>query len=312
MSPKNAVGNMRSVARDIFLHALSYSAISKAFESQVQYERGVLRIAEDLFDLSAYSRVFVVSMGKAAHSMVEALTAQVGGMTGIVAASTAPHSQVHGFRYFEGGHPTPNAESFRAGEAILRALSSQTARSLVIYLISGGGSSIVEKPVDEEIKLSDMIAMHRALVLSGAPIAEINAIRKHLSAVKGGRMARAAAAAQQVSIMVSDVPENALDSLASGPTMPDSSTVEDCYRIADQYQLLPSFPAAVRELFEQRALEETPKAGDSAFHRSRWWPVLSNRSVVEAASAKAVMSGFAVEVDNTCDDWNYRSEEHTS
>ncbi len=296
---------MRSVARDIFLHALSYSAISKAFESQVQYERGVLRIAEDLFDLSAYSRVFVVSMGKAAHSMVEALTAQVGGMTGIVAASTAPHSQVHGFRYFEGGHPTPNAESFRAGEAILRALSSQTARSLVIYLISGGGSSIVEKPVDEEIKLSDMIAMHRALVLSGAPIAEINAIRKHLSAVKGGRMARAAAAAQQVSIMVSDVPENALDSLASGPTMPDSSTVEDCYRIADQYQLLPSFPAAVRELFEQRALEETPKAGDSAFHRSRWWPVLSNRSVVEAASAKAVMSGFAVEVDNTCDDWNY-------
>ena len=113
---------------------------------------------------------------------------------------------------------------------------AQPASALVIFLLSGGGSSIVEKPIDDEISLDDLIATYRALVHSGAPIAEINAVRKHLSAVKGGRLALAASPAQQVSLLVSDVPDNTPDALASGPTMPDSTTVEDCYRIAEKYE----------------------------------------------------------------------------
>jgi hydroxypyruvate reductase len=273
----------------------------------VHCERGVLRVCEDLYDLQAYSRVLAISIGKAGHTLAEALAQQVGeySLEGIVATSVEPSAQVRGFRYFRGGHPTPNAESIQAAKAIRKALEAQTAASLVIFMLSGGGSSIVEKPIDDEISLDDLIATYRALVLSGAPIAEINAIRKHLSSVKGGRLAQAAFPAQQVSLLVSDVPDNTPDALASGPTMPDSTSVEDCYRIAEKHGLLPQFPHSTRELFERHALEETPKTDDQAFLRSRWWTILSNQTAIEQAQKAAERAGFTVHIDNSCDDWDY-------
>src|ERR1700746_2824873 len=297
---------MRDTAREIFQYALEQASIPKAFARNVHCERGILRICEDLYDLNAHGRVLVVSIGKAGHTLVEALEAQVGSrLEGIVASSVDPPSQVHGFRYFRGGHPTPNADSVRAAEAILKSLSAQTASSLVIFMLSGGGSAIAEKPIDDDISLDDLMATYRALVLSGAPIAEINAIRKHLSDVKGGRLALAAYPAQQVSLLVSDVPDSTPDALASGPTMADSTTVQDCYRIAQKYQLAAQFPQSTRELFERRALEETPKSDDPAFIRARWWTVLSNQAAVEQASIAAERAGFFVHIDNSCDDWDY-------
>jgi glycerate 2-kinase len=297
---------MREKAREIFLRALAEASIDKGFARHVYCERGLLRVCEDLYDLHSYSRVLVVSLGKAGHTMVEALSAQVGAsLEGIVASSVEPAAQVHGFRYFRGGHPTPNAESIEAASAMLRMLEAQPASALIIFLLSGGGSSIVEKPIDDEISLDDLIATYRALVHSGAPIAEINAVRKHLSAVKGGRLAQAAFPAQQVSLLVSDVPDNTPDALASGPTMPDSTTVEDCHRIVEKYELLKQLPQATRELFERHALEETPKSDDLAFQRARWWPVLSNQTAIEEASVAAERAGFLVHVDNSCDDWDY-------
>jgi len=297
---------MRQHARDIFRHALAEASIAKGFARHVHCERGILRVREDLYDLHSYSRVLVVSLGKAGHTMVEALADQVGSsLEGIVASSTESATQVHGFRYFRGGHPTPNADSIQAAGAILRMLEAQPASALVIFLLSGGGSSIVEQPIDDEVSLDDLIATYRALVHSGAPIAEINAVRKHLSAVKGGRLAQAAFPAQQVSLLVSDVPDSTPDALASGPTMPDSTTVEDCYRIAEKYELLKQFPPSTRELFERHAFDETPKSDDPAFHCARWWPVLSNQTAIGKASVAAERAGFIVHVDNSCDDWDY-------
>ncbi len=298
---------MRLLAREIFHRALRESAIDEAFSRQLHCERGILRICEDLYDLHSYSRVLVVSIGKAGHTMAEALVQQVGeaSLDGIVACPVEPPRQVRGFRYFRGGHPMPNAESVHAASAIRKVLGAQNAAALIIFMISGGGSSIVEKAIDDEISLDDLIATYRALVLCGAPIAEINAIRKHLSAVKGGRLARAAFPAQQVSLLVSDVPDTTPDALASGPTMPDSTSVEDCYRIAEKHGLLPQLPHSIRELFDRHALEETPKSDDPAFLRSRWWTILSNRTAIEQASAAAVQAGFRVRVDNSCDDWDY-------
>ena len=297
---------MRDSARAIFRAALAAASISKGFARHLHCERGILRVRDDLYDLQSYSHVFVISLGKAGHTMVEALAEQTGSsLEGIVASSVQPATQVRGFRYFRGGHPTPNAESIQAANAILRALEAQPASALVIFMISGGGSSIVEKTMDDETSLDDLIATYRALVHSGAPIAEINAVRKHLSAVKGGRLAQAAFPAQQVSLLVSDVPDNTPDALASGPTMPDSTTVEDCYRIAKKYELLKQFPQATRELFERHALEETPKSDDPAFVRARWWTVLSNQTAIEEASIAAERAGFIVQVDNSCDDWDY-------
>ena len=302
---------MRDLACQIFQHALAEANVDRAFDRYVELNRGVLRVGDDLFDLAAYTRHFVVSVGKAANTMVEALAAKAGeGFEGIVASpdaggSVATAQQVRGYRYFRGGHPTPNADSMLAADAVLRALRSLDPHSLVLFMISGGGSSILEKPLDSEISLPDLIATYKALVLCGAPIAEINAIRKHLSAVKGGRLALAANGAQQVSLLVSDVPDATPDALASGPTMPDSTSIFDCKTLVAKYDLLPQFPASVRELFEQDALEETPKSDDPVFVRSRWCTILSNKSAVDAAAAEATRLGFAVEIDNSCDDWDY-------
>jgi hydroxypyruvate reductase len=307
IADEKAAHEMRATARDIFLHALAESSIAKAFDRHVSYSRGVLRVCDDLYDLGAYNRIFVLAMGKAAHTMVEALAAQVGpGLSGIVSAPTEPDAQLSNFRYYRGGHPLPNAESLRAADATLKAMHALPAKALALYLISGGGSAVIEKPIDSDIPLEDVVATYRALVHSGAPIAEINAIRKHLSAIKGGRLAAAAPLAQHLSIMVSDVPDDALDSLASGPTMPDTSTDDDCYAIAQKHNLLPALPGSVRELFERHALDETPKKDDPTFVRSRWWPVLSNATAQTAAAAEAATHGFAVELDNSCDDWDYR------
>lgn len=300
---------MKEIARHIFDHALRESSVGAAFARNISCERGVLRICEDLYDLNSYSRVFVVSLGKAAHSLLAALHEQTGErFEGIVASPVAPEFHVRGFRYFQGGHPLPNADSIRAAEAMLKALGTLNESCLVIFLISGGGSACAEKPIDDEISLDDLIASYRTLVNCGAPIGEINAIRKHLSAIKGGRLAQAAYAAQQVSILISDVPDNMPDALASGPTMPDSTTVEECFAIASRYNLLSAesgLPRSVAELFERHALEETPKSDDPAFIRARWWTVLSNAVMLDAAKAEAERQGFTVEIDNSCDDWDY-------
>lgn len=297
---------MRSTAREIFLHALSESSAEKAFARHLGYESGVLRVCDDLYPLGSYSRVLTVSFGKAGHRMAEMLSRMAGPtIQGIVADPNPPPYQLPGYRYFAGGHPHPNAESVRAAESILKSLAALNSESLALFLVSGGGSAVVEKPLDPEISLDDLVATYRTLVHSGAPIAQMNAVRKHLSAVKGGRMAQAAQGAQQVSILLSDVPENALEFLSSGSTMPDSSTVEDCYRIVAEQQMLVDLPASVRDLFESHALQETPNAGDPAFARSRWWKVLSSETAEKAAASAATRQGFAVKIDDGCDDWDY-------
>ena len=297
---------MRELLREIFLQTLSEISIPRVFGHKVEYSRGVLRIEQDLYDLGSYGRVLVIAIGKAAHTMLEALIVQTGPiLEGIVVCSHPLRAQQPGFRCFLGGHPLPNQESVRAAKAILKYLSGLNEYTLVIYLISGGGSAIVESFRDEEASLEDLVSTYRVLVHSGATISEINAIRKHLSAVKGGRMAQAAHPARQVSIMVSDVPETALDALASGPTMPDSTTAADCYRIAEKHGIVPQLPAVVRSVFEEHALEETPKSDDPAFAAARWWPILSSVSAAKTAASLISKHGFAVEIDNTPDDWTY-------
>ena len=297
---------MRISARDIFHRSLAQATVEKAFDRHLHCERGVLRICDDLYDLSRYPQVVVISIGKAAYSMLNALHAHIGERaTGVAVGPTEAEEELPGFQYICGGHPVPTHGSVRAASAILKALEKVTPSALVVFLMSGGGSAVAEKPIVSGMTLEDLAATYQPLVLSGGTIAEINAIRKHLSAIKGGRLARAAAPAQQVSILVSDVPDNALDALASGPTMPDSSTVAECFAIADRYRLLEQFPEPVRSAFQNRKLEETPKQGDQAFAHSRWWTVLSNSVVLQAAAAEAGRAGFAVEVDNSCDDWDY-------
>jgi len=296
---------MHELARQIFNETLAEISIPRVFNRKVEYSRGILRVEQDLYDLNSFERVLVIAIGKAAHTMLESLLAQTGPTLQGIVCSVPSSSQQPGFRYFAGGHPLPTEESVRGARAILKALSGLNEHTLVAYLISGGASAMVEVPIEEDISLDDLVETYRVLVHSGATISEINAIRKHLSAVKGGRLAQAAFPARQLSIMVSDVPEHSLDALASGPTMPDSSTDTDCYLIAETHGLSGTFPESVRRIFAERALKETPKADDSAFANSRWWPILSSTSAAQAAADSLSKHGFAVEIDNTPDDWPF-------
>jgi len=298
---------MRAHAREMFDRALHECSIPHAFSRRILYDGEYLRVGKGLYDVGSFEQAFVVSVGKAGHTLADALSNILGnGLTGIVACPNAPPEQLAGFRYFLGGHPLPNEESLRAGDAILHLVAGSSSRTLAVFLISGGASAIAEKPISADISLDDVVQTYKALVHSGAPTAEINAIRKHLSALKGGRLARAATPANQVSVLVSDVPENSLDALASGPTMPDTTTVADCHAILDRYRLREQFPASVRAVFEGGLLEETPKPGDPAFERSCYATVLSNSTATKAAVESASIAGFAVEVDHSCDDWDYR------
>jgi len=298
---------MRDRVREMFEHALSECSIPVAFRKRLACEHGYLRAGNQTYDLGGFARALVISMGKASHTMAEAFASIVGsGLSGIVACPDLPPAQLFGFRYFVGGHPLPNQDSLQAGDAILRAVQTASPETLIVYLLSGGASAIAEKPISPSIPLADLITTYKALVHCGATIAEINAIRKHLSAIKGGRLAAAAAASHQLSVLVSDVPDHSLDALASGPTMPDSTTTADCYAIVKRHGLLSQLPLSVHALFQKHLLPETPKAHDPAFSRSAYLTVLSNSTAVHATVESAALAGFAIEVDNSCDDMDYR------
>ena len=186
----------------------------------------------------------------------------------------------------------------------LPKVMSRVSDTLCLFLVSGGASAMMELPLDPAISLADTIAFHRTLVHSGASIAEMNCVRKHFSAVKGGRLAAAAQGAECFSIFVSDVPSGHLDTIASGPTVPDTSTLEDCREILRRYNLLERFPASVRRFFTSADLPETPKPQDLT---ARTLTLLDANDLAEAARQRAEQLGFHAVIDNTCDDWDYRA-----
>src|SRR3954470_2478 len=133
---------IRQQVRGFFLHALGEIGIDKAFKRNVEYTRGVLRIGQDLLPIASYGRVTVIAMGKAAHTMAQALNAEMGPQAGIIVTPTPPDMMLPGFSYFIGGHPLPNSESVKAARSILRTLEGRKQDDLVIFLLSGGGSAV--------------------------------------------------------------------------------------------------------------------------------------------------------------------------
>ena len=298
----------REDALDIFSYALKASRVEPAMAQRLVCRDGVMEIDGHRYVLGAYERLALIAIGKAAHTMTAAFLRQVGDarerFEGIIVGPEDEAAPSQGFRVYRGGHPSPNAGSMAAAADILQTLQTLTERDLVVFLISGGGSALAEQFLEPDTLLETIAATHKALVESGAPIAEINAVRKHLSAVKGGRLAAAAAPAEQLTIFVSDVPKGELDALSSGPTFPDRSTVEDAYRIAEEYGLEERLPAAIAEKIVARSLVETPKEGDAIFGRSRWSVLLDSASLEEAGARRARELGWHVEIDDSCDDWS--------
>ena len=296
----------KAIARRVFHEVIAAIDLRK-----VMLEK--LRLADDTLVAGDVSVPLtwpphVVAIGKAAGRMAATLSELLGGQiaSGIVVAPALPAARLQHLRYFKGSHPYPNSDSMAAAEAALELVSELGPSELVIFLISGGGSALFEKPLDPEVSLKDLIEFNRVLVTCGLPIEQINVLRKHLSAVKGGRLADAAHPARQLTLYVSDVPDDLPSMVASGPTMPDGSTLEECYRLAEENNLTPRLPAPIRKHFEEHTLRETPKLGDVCFKSSEYTCLLSNGEAVEAAKDALEQEGFICEIESGEWDTEYR------
>ena len=230
------------------------------------------------------SGCIVVAFGKGAVSMVEGLLdsgVDPGGGVIVVPRGT-PARGFEGLEVLEASHPVPDESSIRAGEAVLEWARSSRG-SCSVFLVSGGGSSLVEKPVDP-LELEDIVETTRLLINSGASIVEVNTVRKHLSKVKGGRLAEAAHPSRLVGFYASDVPGDRIDVIASGPTVPDPTTYSEALAVLDIYGLRDRVPGRVVKVLVEgsRGLRpETPKPGSEVFRRAFNRVIARNIDVLE-------------------------------
>ena len=196
---------LKQLARQIFHETLAAIDIPATMQRKLRRKGTLLVCGETRIDLLDFEKLRVVAIGKAAHAMVEGLALVLAPFVrfgGVVSAPTAARKPLAGMKYFVAAHPVPNAESWKAAEAILALLKKCDEKTLVFFLLSGGASALVELPLDPAQTLEDVQNMHRALVTCGAPIEAINTVRKHISAVKGGRLAAAANSATKITLEI--------------------------------------------------------------------------------------------------------------
>ena len=235
-------------------------------------------------------RTVVIGAGKAAASMAAAVEKhwKGGPLEGLVVTRYehgAPTSQIE---VIEASHPVPDAAGREAAKRILQKVQGLTEDDLVLALISGGGSALMALPA-EGVTLEEKQAVNKALLKSGANISEMNCVRKHLSAIKGGRLARAAAPARVVALMISDVPNDDLSVIASGPTVPDPTTREDALAVIAKYRI--DAPKAVLDHLSSPDCE-TPKPGDAIFNRVENILIATPQGSLDAAAAVARGAGY--------------------
>lgn len=300
------MADLKQLALRIFHETLAAIDIPATMQRKLRRERTRLWCGEKALNLGDYEKIRVVAVGKAAHATVDGFVRVLAPFIrfeGVVAAPALPQRPVQGLKYFAAGHPVPNEESWKAAEAILALLKKCDEKTLVFFLLSGGGSALVELPLDARQTLQDVQQTHQALVTCGASIDEINGVRKHLSAVKGGRLAVAAGKATKVTLGVSDVPIGKESALASGPTLPDPTTVAEASRVIVEYRLAEKFPAALRRWLDEGKMAETPKANDGAFGNAHFSLLLGMDDLFHPAHRAAEAAGFITCCDNSTDDW---------
>ncbi len=306
---------LRSDALDIFEKALAACDIDSAFARHLQFDGKRMRRqlstepAPLEQSLEGIKRVQVIAFGKAAIPMLDALLARlpeklkVEGICSSPGLPAKPHRRI---RYYQGSHPLPNEDSVAAARAALDLLRKAGSETMIFFLISGGGSAALELPRDASIPLDDVRAFYETLVLCGASISEINIVRKHFSAVKGGQLALAAPLAEKLTLMVADVPLNDISVVASSPTLPDSSSWAECAAVLERWNLMPRFPASVRAFFENLAqAPPAPPPPTPPGQIMQMDVLLSNHDLVNAARDRAESLGYKVVIDNTPDNGPY-------
>jgi hydroxypyruvate reductase len=280
----------RDVILSIQQAALDAVEPGAAVRRFVQRQGRLLAVGQQRYDLDEYERIWIVGGGKAATAMAAALRAELGqrlcgGLVVTKYGHVDPSFDTGPVEVLEAGHPLPDQAGVAGTRRMAEVLASTTSRDLVLAVLSGGGSALLTLPAPG-LTLSDLQGTTDLLLRSGAAIGELNAVRKHLSLIKGGGLARLAGKATVVSLVLSDVVGDPLDTIASGPTVPDPSTFADAWAVLQDHDLQESVPHRVREHLQagqEGRLPDTPKPGATLFQRVQTVIVGSNRLAAQAA-----------------------------
>ncbi|WP_303928877.1 glycerate kinase [Desulfovibrio piger] len=286
----------KAVLYSIFDAGVRAVAPDAALMRHVCLEDGQLLVDGQSWKLPRRGRLLVLGAGKGVAPMGAAVEELLGDRidTGMLVVKYGHGLPLQQIAQVEAAHPVPDAAGAAATRALLELAAGATADDLVLCLLTGGASALTPAPVSG-VTLEDMQQVTELLLRSGATITELNAVRKHLSRFSGGQLARTAAPAGVVSVIVSDVVGDALDVIASGPTAPDVSTFADCMDILARYGLGSAMPPAVLRHLRQGQLHqeaETPKPGDALFRHVQNTLVATNRQALDAAAEQARSHGF--------------------
>jgi len=287
---------LRRQAASILTAAVRAVEPAAAVRRHISRRGGIVRIAGRRYDLGSIHRIFVVGAGKASAPMAAAVESILGPRVsaGIIIVKYGYALPLRRIRVVEAGHPLPDAAGQRGVEELLDLVRGAGPDDLVLCLISGGGSALMPAPVGE-MSLDDEITVTGLLLRSGAAIQEVNTVRKHLSRIKGGRLAAAASPARVVALILSDVLGDPVDAIASGPTAPDPTTFADALEVVRRYGLADSMPVSAMAYLQRGAAgrePETPKPDDPVFQSVQTVLVGSNEQAVAAAAARAKTVGF--------------------
>ncbi len=266
-----------------------------AVQAHLRVAEGTLWVGDRPFALNKLRRIVVIGAGKAGAPMARAVEDVLGDAitAGLVVVKLGHGAPTARIEIVEASHPIPDEAGVAAGARVLDLAAGAGANDLVLALISGGGSALLEAPAG--ISLADLQGMTDSLLACGATINEINCLRKHMSRIKGGQLARAVSPAALATLVLSDVVGSPLDVIASGPTVPDGSTWADAWAVVEKYALAEELPAAVMARLRagvRGEVPDTPKAGDSIFDRAVTQIVGDNRVAALAACRRAQELGY--------------------
>lgn len=286
----------RAIALSLAHAALAAVEPAAALRACFQRDGDTLRVGESVYDLRRYRRIIVVGAGKAGAPMAQAVESALGdrvsaGIVNVKYGYTAPTKIIE---LNQAGHPIPDEKGVAGAQRMADLVQGATADDLVIALISGGGSALMVLP-SPSLTLNDKRRLTDSLLRSGATINEMNTVRKHLSQVKGGGLARLAYPADVITLMLSDVVGSPLDVIASGPTVPDTSTFQDAWSVLDSHGLIDELPKSIEQRLRAGLageIAETPKGADPIFDHCRNVVIASNEIAARAAVAQAAREGL--------------------
>jgi glycerate-2-kinase len=299
--------DLEEEAKSIFLQMLNRVDPAELIKERFVVEGDTLFIDEEPIRLSDYAEVILIGFGKASASMGVIVEERLKGWItkGLLITNRRPQVKVKS-EIIVAGHPLPDSNSLMAGRKIIDTLQTCDEQSLIIFLISGGGSALVESPLFDEITLEDIKELNRILISCGASIQEINAVRKHLSKIKGGRLGFLTKNSKCIALYISDVNNGDMKSIASNPLLPEDLTLEEFYQVIGKYSLLEKLPASIRELARNERIPRLPKwfVEDEHWHRNV--VLAENRDALRVIAEIADRLGYEVKIDLNIVEGDYR------